>query len=68
MRRAGTGPDATPEVLGTETSAIGQNFTDLFGSQQSCADNQFVTDIGRCFAQLSSRSGFASNGRWSRLH
>lgn len=45
MRRAGAGPDATPEVLAQNQARLGQNFTDLSARNNLVPDNQFVTDI-----------------------
>lgn len=45
MRRAGAGPDATPEVLAQNQQRLGQNFTDLAARNNLVPDNQFVTDI-----------------------
>ena len=45
MRRAGAGPDATPEVLAANQQRLGQSFQDLSARNTLVPDNQFVTDI-----------------------
>lgn len=45
MRRAGTGPDASPEVLAQNQARLGQNFNDLAARNNLNPDNQFITDI-----------------------
>lgn len=45
MRRAGTGPDATPEVLAQNQARLGQSFRDLSAQNTLVPDNQFITDI-----------------------
>lgn len=45
MRRAGAGPDATPEVLAANNHRLGQEFRDLSARNNLTPDNQFVNDI-----------------------
>jgi hypothetical protein len=45
MRRAGAGPDATPEVLAGNQDRLGQQFRDLSARNDLTPDNQFVTDV-----------------------
>lgn len=45
MRRAGTGPDATPEVLANNQQRLAQDFRDLSARNDLVPDNQFITDI-----------------------
>lgn len=45
MRRAGGGPDATPEVLAANNTRLGDQFRDLSARNNLTPDNQFVTDI-----------------------
>jgi hypothetical protein len=45
MRRAGTGPDAAPEVLAANNQRLGDAFQDLAGRNNLNPDNQFITDI-----------------------
>ncbi len=45
MRRAGTGPDATPEVLAQNHDRLGQAFRDLSARNTLIPDNQFITDL-----------------------
>jgi hypothetical protein len=45
MRRAGAGPDATPEVLFNNQERLSQNFRDLSSRNNLNPDNQFITDI-----------------------
>jgi hypothetical protein len=45
MRRAGAGPDATPEVLAHNNQRLGQEFRDLSARNNLTPDNQFVNDI-----------------------
>lgn len=45
LRRAGTGPDATPEVLAANNQRLRNAFEDLSARNTLNPDNQFVTDI-----------------------
>lgn len=45
MRRAGAGPDATPEVLANNNARLGQQFEDLSARNNLNPDNQFITDL-----------------------
>lgn len=45
MRRAGAGPDATPEVLANNNVRLGQEFRDLSARNTLVPDNQFVNDV-----------------------
>ena len=45
MRRAGSGPEATPEVLAANNERLGQNFRDLSARNTLTPDNQFITDL-----------------------
>jgi hypothetical protein len=45
MRRAGTGPDATPEVLLHNNQRLGNEFQRLSANNTLAPDNQFVNDI-----------------------
>jgi hypothetical protein len=45
MRRAGAGPDATPEVLAGNQARLGQQFRDLSARNDLNPDGQFLTDI-----------------------
>jgi hypothetical protein len=45
MRRAGTGPDAAPEVLAQNQQRLGNEFERLSSQNNLMPDNQFVTDI-----------------------
>jgi hypothetical protein len=45
MRRAGAGPDATPEVLAQNSQRLGNEFEQLSARNNLTPDNQFVTDI-----------------------
>jgi len=45
MRRAGAGPDATPEVLANNQARLGQQFRDLSARNDLTPDNQFITDV-----------------------
>ena len=45
MRRAGAGPDATPEVLAANQARLGKTFEDLSARNTLVPDNKFVTDI-----------------------
>jgi hypothetical protein len=45
MRRAGAGPDATPEVLAQNQARLGGAFQDLSARNNLIPDNQFVTDV-----------------------
>jgi hypothetical protein len=44
-RRAGAGPDITPEVLAANQRRLGQSFQDLSGRNNLVPDNQFVNDV-----------------------
>lgn len=45
MRRAGAGPDATPEVLAANQKRLGDQFEALSARNTLIPDNKFVTDI-----------------------
>lgn len=45
MRRAGTGPDATPEVLAANQKRLADQFETLSARNNLVPDNKFVTDI-----------------------
>jgi len=45
MRRAGSGPDATPEVLAANQKRLGNEFEALSARNSLVPDNKFVTDI-----------------------
>lgn len=45
MRRAGAGPDATPEVLARNNQRLGNEFEQLAARNDLVPDNQFVTDV-----------------------
>lgn len=45
LRRAGTGGEATPEVLAQNNARLGQQFEDLSARNNLVPDNQFVTDL-----------------------
>lgn len=45
MRRAGAGPDATPEVLFNNNQRLGNEFQRLSANNTLTPDNQFVNDI-----------------------
>jgi hypothetical protein len=45
MRRAGAGPDATPEVLAGNQDRLGRQFRDLSARNDLTPDNQFITDV-----------------------
>lgn len=45
MRRAGGGPDATPEVLAHNSARLGNEFEQLSARNNMTPDNQFITDI-----------------------
>ena len=45
MRRAGTGPNATPEVLAENQRRLGQEFADLSARNNVVFDQQFSRDI-----------------------
>lgn len=45
MRRAGAGPDATPEVLAQNSDRLGNEFRALSARNDLVPDNQFVTDV-----------------------
>lgn len=45
MRRAGAGPDATPEVLRANNDRLGDTFRDLSARNNLVPDNQFVNDV-----------------------
>lgn len=45
LRRAGTGAEATPEVLAANQRRLGQTFDDLSARNNLNPDNQFVNDI-----------------------
>lgn len=45
MRRAGAGPDATPEVLAQNSQRLGNEFETLSARNNLTPDNQFVTDV-----------------------
>ncbi len=45
LRRAGTGPMATPEVLAQNQRRLGDQFNDLSARNNLTPDNQFVTDL-----------------------
>lgn len=45
MRRAGSGPTATPEVLSQNYNRLGQEFRDLSARNNLVPDNQFITDL-----------------------
>lgn len=45
MRRAGAGPDATPEVLAQNSDRLGGEFRALSARNDLVPDNQFVTDV-----------------------
>lgn len=44
-RRAGAGPDVTPEVLAANQRRLGQSFQDLSSRNNLVPDNQFVNDV-----------------------
>lgn len=45
MRRAGSGPEATPEVLAANNARLGNEFEQLSARNTLNPDNQFITDI-----------------------
>lgn len=45
MRRAGSGPEATPEVLSHNSDRLGGEFRALSARNDLVPDNQFVTDV-----------------------
>lgn len=45
LRRAGTGGEATPEVLAANNQRLTQEFRDLSARNSMTPDNQFITDI-----------------------
>lgn len=45
MRRAGSGPDASPEVLRANNQRLGDQFRDLSARNNLTPDNQFITDL-----------------------
>lgn len=45
MRRAGSGPDATPEVLAQNSQRLGNEFASLSARNNLAPDNQFVNDV-----------------------
>ena len=45
MRRAGSGPDASPEVLAANNQRLGDQFRDLSARNNLTPDNQFITDL-----------------------
>ena len=45
MRRAGAGPEATPEVLAANNQRLGQAFEDLSARNNLIPDNQMINDI-----------------------
>jgi hypothetical protein len=45
MRRAGAGPDATPEVLAQNQARLGNEFERLSAANNLTPDNQFITDL-----------------------
>jgi hypothetical protein len=47
MRRAGAGPDATPEVLRNNNARLGNEFETLSNRNNLTFDQQFVTDASR---------------------
>jgi hypothetical protein len=47
MRRAGAGPEATPEVLAQNSQRLGNEFERLSAANNLTPDNQFITDITR---------------------
>lgn len=47
MRRAGAGPDATPEVLAQNYQRLGNEFERLSAANNLTPDNQFITDLTR---------------------
>ena len=45
MRRAGAGPEATPEVLAQNSQRLGNEFERLSAANNLTPDNQFITDL-----------------------
>jgi len=45
MRRAGAGPDATPEILAQNSQRLGNEFERLSARNDLVPDNQFITDL-----------------------
>jgi hypothetical protein len=45
MRRAGAGPDATPEVLAANNQRLGNEFEQLSARNTLVPDNQFITEL-----------------------
>jgi hypothetical protein len=45
MRRAGAGPDATPEILAQNNARLGNQFEQLSARNDLTPDNQFITDL-----------------------
>lgn len=45
MRRAGAGPDATPEVLSANQRRLGDQFADLAGRNNLATDNRFIVAL-----------------------
>ncbi len=45
LRRAGTGAEATPEVLAANQARLGQTFQDLSARNTLVPDNQFITEL-----------------------
>lgn len=50
VRRAGAGPDATPEVLGANYKRLGNTFNDLSARNTLVMDNVFGTEAGKAFS------------------
>jgi len=51
MRRAGAGPEATPEVLAANNQRLGNAFEDLSARNNLVPDNQMVNDIAAAVAR-----------------
>jgi hypothetical protein len=45
LRRAGSGPDASPEVLAQNQARLGRQFEALSARNNLAPDNQFITDV-----------------------
>lgn len=51
VRRAGTGPDATPEVLAANQARLGNEFQTLAARNAIIPDNQLITDLTQAVRQ-----------------
>lgn len=51
MRRAGAGPDASPEVLSANNKRLGQQFEDLSARNSIKSDPQLASDLGHTLTE-----------------